>query len=85
MSGRTAEELRRIVYGLPLAFAREDKGAADALLEGLDRVEIEAVCQGLARMVVQTVEVLCEKTGESDPMGSVVRLLQAQALEAAGQ
>lgn len=85
MSARTAEELLRIVYGLPMAFARDDEEAADVLLEGLDRVEIEAVCQGLARMVVQTVEVLCEKTGELDPMASVVRLLQAQALEAAGE
>ncbi|WP_018489433.1 MULTISPECIES: hypothetical protein [unclassified Streptomyces] len=85
MSGRTAEELRRIVYGLPLAFAQGDEEAADILLEGLERVEIEAVCQGLARMVVQTVEVLCEKSGEPDPMSSVVRLLQAQALEAAGE
>ncbi|MBK6040822.1 secretion protein HlyD [Streptomyces sp. MBT55] len=85
MSARTAEELRRIVYGLPLAFARGDEEAADVLLEGLEPVEVEAVCQGLARMVVQTVEVLCEKTGEPDPMASVVRLLQAQALEAAGE
>ncbi|EGE43191.1 secretion protein HlyD family protein [Streptomyces sp. ACT-1] len=73
------------MYGLPLAFARGDEEAADVLLEGLDRVEIEAVCQALGRMVVQTVEVLCEKTGEPDPMVSVVRLLQAQALEAAGE
>ncbi|MFD8943397.1 secretion protein HlyD [Streptomyces californicus] len=85
MSARTAEELRRIVYGLPLAFARGDEEAADVLLEGLDRVEIEAVCQALGRMVAQTVEVLCEKTGEPDPMASVVRLLQAQALEAASE
>ncbi|MGC4927245.1 secretion protein HlyD [Streptomyces sp. DT117] len=84
MSGRTAEELRRIVYGLPLAFAQGDEEAADILLEGLEPIEIEAVCQGLARMVVQTVEVLCEKSGEPDRMASVVRLLQAQALGVAG-
>ncbi|MFH9768464.1 secretion protein HlyD [Streptomyces microflavus] len=84
MSGRSAEELRRIVYGLPLAFAQGDEEAADLLLEGLEPIEIEAVCQGLARMVLQTVEVLCEKSGEPDPMASVVRLLQGQALEVAG-
>ncbi|MFH9293846.1 secretion protein HlyD [Streptomyces sp. NPDC017520] len=68
-----------------MAFAQGDEEAADILLEGLEPIEIEAVCQALGRMVVQTVEVLCEKSGEPDPMASVVRLLQAQALEAAGE
>ncbi|MFC8724304.1 secretion protein HlyD [Streptomyces bacillaris] len=85
MSARTAEELRRIVYGLPLAVAGGDEADADVLLEGLKRVEIEAVCQGLAGLVMHTVEVLCEKAGEPDPTASAVRLLQAEALEVAGE
>ncbi|MFD3640685.1 secretion protein HlyD [Streptomyces griseus] len=85
MSARTAEELRRIVYGLPLAVVGDDDEGADLLLEGLDRVEMEAVCQALARMVTQAVEVLCEKTGEPDPKASMVRLLQAEALGIAGE
>jgi hypothetical protein len=85
VSGHSREDLERLVYALPLAVAQDDEAATDALLEGLNLVELQALCAGLAGMVVHVVQVLAEKTGQPDPKATAVRLLKERALQAAAE
>lgn len=85
MSEHSREDLERLVYALALAVAQGDEAAAETLLEGLDLVELQALCAGLAGMVVHTVEVLCEKTDQPDPKATAIRLLKQRALQAAAE
>jgi hypothetical protein len=85
VSGCTRADLERLSYALPLMVAQDDEAGVDALLAGLDLVELQALCTGVASLVVQSIEVMCETVGVPDPKAYTVEMLQRRALEAAAE